>query len=380
MSNPSSDPATKDQGFVIKTKPSASPLEKPKPGRKKLIRPRGKRGGIKHRKASERAVVDQDKKVKRDAKASSSSSSSTTQHSERIAAFHTLEKELARATDPDEVERIRNEQKKLGGLESYQDDSLKGGDRLKGGESGKWCAQTLTQLLGDEKRTIKLLDVGAIAGTSYAKFESWIKVTSIDLNPRAEHVEKYDFFDYPLPSSEGEKFDVVGLSLVVNFIGDLYKRGSILHHSHSYLKPKGYLYLVLPLPCLTNSRYLNHDHLRSILSSCGFDVVKQDDSLRLTRWLLQRKDRPNDRYDGTVFKKKEIVPGVKRNNFCILLDPSRSAPSPSSNGATRSDGKAQEQLEDDSEGKRKLGEEEDGKEMEEKTKKNKKTKSKKKSQ
>jgi 25S rRNA (adenine2142-N1)-methyltransferase len=71
---------------------------------------------------------------------------------------------------------------------------------------------------------MRLLDVGAISGTSYTKFP-WIETTSIDLNPRDPSVLKYDFFDFPIPKTEEEKYDCVGLSLVINFIGDLKRRG-----------------------------------------------------------------------------------------------------------------------------------------------------------
>lgn len=52
-----------------------------------------------------------------------------------------------------------------------------------------------------------------------------IDATCIDLNPQAPHVEKFDFFDYPIPVGHAAKFDVVGLSLVLNFVGGLGKRG-----------------------------------------------------------------------------------------------------------------------------------------------------------
>lgn len=72
---------------------------------------------------------------------------------------------------------------------------------------------------------LTLLDVGALSGTSYSKFTSSIVPTYIDLNPVGPNVEKADFFTYAPPKTAEEKFDVVGLSLVVNFVGDLTQRG-----------------------------------------------------------------------------------------------------------------------------------------------------------
>jgi len=98
---------------------------------------------------------------------------------------------------------------------------------------------------------LKLLDVGAIAGTAcefHITFESfaldsqinasphtfadasqpWIDTTSIDLNPQAPHVIKSNFFDFPIPdsSNDDDLFDVVSLSLVMNFEGSLVNRGT----------------------------------------------------------------------------------------------------------------------------------------------------------
>lgn len=90
----------------------------------------------------------------------------------------------------------------------------------------------------------------------------------------------------------------------------------MLLHAHNYLVPGGFVYLVLPLACVCNSRYMTHAHLREILSSAGYGVVRQEDSKRLTRWLL-RQEFPG--WDGRVFKKKELVRGTTLNNFCIVL-------------------------------------------------------------
>ena len=287
----------------------------------KLIRPRGKRGGVKHRPKGKKA------------------SHTPTKHAELIAKYHTLEKQIARAS-PRERAALLAEQQALGGLQVYQDQSTTGGAPIRGGESGKWCVKILKQIW-PLARPVRLLDVGAIAGTAYAKWPTFVHVTSIDLHPRADHVIQSDFFEYPIPSSPEDCFDLVGLSLVINFVGDLHKRGrcfpatdvlgQMLLHAHRYLRPGGYLYVVLPLACVTNSRYMTHDHFRKIVHACGYDVVENEDSVRLTRWLLQQRERPDGKtfsssltdvspfWDGTVFKKRELQAGARRNNFCILV-------------------------------------------------------------
>lgn len=180
-------------------------------------------------------------------------------------------------------------------------------------------------------------------------------VTSIDLNPQGKNVQKYDFFDFPLPGPDDKLYDVLGLSLVLNFVGDLRKRGEfkptsirlppscanlprptrlrpvpaahpsvhpptphsaeMIRRTHAFLKPTGLLYIVLPLPCLTNSRYLNHDRWTAILATLGFAPVRQHDSAKLTFWLLKRTHAP----DGKVWKREEVRGGVHRNNFTIVV-------------------------------------------------------------
>jgi 25S rRNA (adenine2142-N1)-methyltransferase len=59
----------------------------------------------------------------------------------------------------------------------------------------------------------------------------------------------------------------------------------MLSLAHSFLKPEGLLYLVLPLPCLTNSRYTNHERFTSILKTLGWESVRQRDTARYVHLL-----------------------------------------------------------------------------------------------
>lgn len=233
------------------------------------------------------------------------------EHARKISTFHALEKRIAASKDPVEIARLRLEQEKLGGLEAYQLASITGGDKTKGGETGKFFAKTWMELKG--KDPIRLLDVGAIHGTTYEKFP-WIQATSIDLNPLGPTVIKSDFFDFPVPKNKEELYDVVSLSLVINFVGSLPARAEMLRRAHRFLKPDGHLFVVLPLACLTNSRYVDHERFRGILKTLGWEPVVQHDSAKLTHWLLQRCDG-----DGKEWKRQEVRGGAKRNNFCIVV-------------------------------------------------------------
>ncbi|PWN22561.1 hypothetical protein BCV69DRAFT_236707, partial [Microstroma glucosiphilum] len=327
--------------------------------RTKLIRPRGKRGGAKNRKPSAKSATERAQKTgelvkkvekrlkaatedvvgEEDSESPSPEAEAPTAHSLQISHFHALLKELNQPYITTERRlAIEAEIDSFGGLEAYQDASLIGADKTKGGESGKWCAAALREIVKENKHEdkIRLLDVGALGGTAYTAFEKWIDVTSIDLNPRGENVQQYDFFDFPVPKDEEDKFDVVCLSLVLNFVGDLNERGELLLHAHSYLSSAGgYLYLVLPLPCVANSRYLDHTRLEEILDSTGWEVVKNGDSRKLTRWLLKSKpaaaagdkkgknlkakSQDHPYWDGQVWKKEEIRVSATANNFCIKV-------------------------------------------------------------
>jgi 25S rRNA (adenine2142-N1)-methyltransferase len=134
------------EGLVKKAKSNSNSKRVP------LRRPRGKRGGIKNRKdkssasASTKAGENQ-----KNAKSNSNKATSTAIHATQIALFHTLEKQLAQTEDEKERRKIIEQQKSLGGLQAYQDASLFGGDKQRGGETGKWCAQQLMEIRGKEK-------------------------------------------------------------------------------------------------------------------------------------------------------------------------------------------------------------------------------------
>ncbi|SCV67529.1 BQ2448_5140 [Microbotryum intermedium] len=267
-----------------------------------------------------------------------------------IREFHAIEKRLAVTQDPTKRAGLIARQEELGGLQKYQDASVHGGDKSRGGETSKWCVTQLKELKVGldkgkqkeeakvepvinpdgtktwpkiEREKLRLLDVGAIAGTAYADY-AWIETTSIDLNPQSKSVLKYDFFDYPPPSPSGRFFDVVALSLVLNFEGSLTRRADMLRRAHLYLKPQGLLFLVLPLPCLTNSRYMNHARLESILLTTGWAPVKKKDSAKLTYWLCKRVGDGSG--DGKSWRREQLRGGIQRNNFAIIV----SAPDQSS--------------------------------------------------
>ena len=133
--------------------------------REKLIRPRGKRGGAKNRKSKDAEIKSEAAKAKvkakgkvqaetkatakKDAPKSAVAEESTeekTAHSLKIASFHTLLKRIAQTKDPKEKLKLEKQLvEEHGGIDAYQKESLKGRDRLNGGETGKWLSEQLAE-------------------------------------------------------------------------------------------------------------------------------------------------------------------------------------------------------------------------------------------
>ena len=98
--------------------------------------------------------------------------------------------------------------------------------------------------------------------------------------------------------------------------------GKMLRLTREFLRPHGLLFLVLPLPCVENSRYLDNDMLVALLASVGFVVVAQKRKLpdgKLAYYLC-RATPPPERSDHLEFHaKRNIREGGNRNVRELLL-------------------------------------------------------------
>ncbi|KAJ1868417.1 25S rRNA (adenine2142-N1)-methyltransferase [Coemansia sp. RSA 989] len=209
----------------------------------------------------------------------------------RINRFHTLIKEYSKlaarkpqTSDPEQLQQldlqcasISQEMAQMGGLDWYQKASLLGQSKQRGGDTSRWLIPKLQGLqLHQRPGKLRLLDVGALS-CNYK--EKWIDPLPIDLNSQAPGIMQQDFLDIPQANFTGKQkaferpFDVVCLSLVVNFVGDPVKRGDMLRKAAQLLVPQGYLFLVLPLACVSNSRYMNDERLLEIAKYLGFSQL-----------------------------------------------------------------------------------------------------------
>lgn len=259
-----------------------------------------------------------------------------------IRAHHRLQKEQAAATKKGDMETataIGEAIEKNGGIEAYQAASIQGQAKVRGGDATKALVKWLKQAglipappdMKTVERPYKLLEIGCLSEKNdISGFPSIINVTRIDLNSQGPGIEQQDFMERPLPSSEDEYFDIISLSLVLNYVPDPEGRGEMLKRARDFLrrmdtysedkrKTLPALFLVLPVPCVTNSRYLNEGRLNLIFDRLGFRCTYKKQTAKLY-YFLYTWDR---RGGGPPIEKKLINEAKKRtkpqNNFCIVL-------------------------------------------------------------
>lgn len=271
----------------------------------------------------------------RNAKPTSSFSSRTTRTLVRT--HHTLRKQLAFAIskgDNAEAKRVHAQIDAKGGLAEYQQASIQGQSAQRGGDTSKvlmeWLSEfTHTSSVGAKSRGLRMLEVGSLRADNACSKGGMFDMERIDLHSQHPNIEEQDFMSRPVPSAanlEHEGFDVVSLSLVVNFVSSPIERGEMLMLVETFLRPNQpggdaifpALFLVLPVACVANSRYLDEERLQAIMESLGYIKVKQKISAKLA-YYLWKLEKTSDKKKPQSFQKQELRAGKSRNNFAITL-------------------------------------------------------------
>ncbi|KAF2637713.1 hypothetical protein P280DRAFT_482633 [Massarina eburnea CBS 473.64] len=257
-----------------------------------------------------------------------------------IRTHHRLEKQRVAAVkkgDAESAEAIARSIEEKGGLKLYQAASKQGQSKDRGGDSSKVLVQWLrdanviqdhTDITNTSIETRRCLEVGALsAKNEISKFTGQIEMTRIDLNSQGPGIAKQDFMERPLPRTPDEKFDVISLSLVLNYVPDAAQRGEMLKRVTQFLRrdnvsinPENSMspavFLVLPLPCVENSRYLDEQMLLRIMSNLGLTLVNKKITPKLCYYLFNFTGKGTGKKAG----KRKVRDGPAMNNFCIIVE------------------------------------------------------------
>jgi len=244
-----------------------------------------------------------------------------------------LEKQRACPETSAALYELDREVEELGGLAAYQRMSSIGQGEDRGGGSEKvfigWLREMeMHKRVEGSNGKLRLLEVGALKHDNYASCSSWIECQPIDLRSRHPSIREQDFLrmlDTPEDeASHRESWDGISLSLVVNFVPDARDRGRMLCIAFKMLKADGLLFLALPLPCVSNSRYMTFEHLELLMRAIGFEKLRERWKVggKMAYWLFRKCALPNGCQERAIvgFEKKNVLrEGRQRNNFCILI-------------------------------------------------------------
>ncbi|BEI91728.1 uncharacterized protein CcaverHIS019_0405480 [Cutaneotrichosporon cavernicola] len=114
----------------------------------------------------------------------------------------------------------------------------------------------------------------------------------------------------------------VPLRLVLNFVPDPKERGRMLRLCRAHLlpQPSSMLFIVLPFPCVSNSRYTTAESFKQLVTALGFKLEREQwrPHGKVAYWLFRWCSTTDD---VSQFKKKRILnDGPTRNNFTILVE------------------------------------------------------------
>lgn len=114
---------------------------------------------------------------------------------------------------------------------------------------------------------------------------------------------------------DDELYDIIVLSLVLNFVGDALKRGDMLRRCRRLLRPGGLVFVVLPRKCLDNSQFCTVARFDQIMRSLGYEKQSYHTSPKLSFFMYKLCGAGECRQ----FDRKAVRTGSKLNSFSICL-------------------------------------------------------------
>jgi hypothetical protein len=113
---------------------------------------------------------------------------------------------------------------------------------------------------------LPLLEVGAV--NTQLLSVPWLAVRAIDLRSSHPRIEERDFFDL----APAAAFGAVVSSMVLNCVPDAASRGAMLRGMRAHLREGGMLFVMLPLRCVTHSRFTTRASFADALAAAGFEA------------------------------------------------------------------------------------------------------------
>lgn len=222
------------------------------------------------------------------------------------------------ATIIDQLKQVNEQITRAGGLERYQLASISGQNEARGGDSSKLLVKWLDEL-NLQDRSQSLLEIGSLSvNNACSRSRYFGRIERIDLNAQSPGIIKQDFMQRPSPrlGVDNDMFSVLSLSLVLNYVPDARTRGAMLLKTREYLAIGSLLFVVLPAPCVDNSRYLTETRYLDLMRSIGYTMVERKSATKVIYWLFRLDSLPK-----TVprFAKTLVNDGKVRNNFSIIL-------------------------------------------------------------
>lgn len=211
------------------------------------------------------------------------------------------------------------------GLANYQMASKMGQDSKRGGDSSKILIEWMKEIISKEdKKAMRALEIGSLSSRNKISTSGIFNpVVRIDLNNSndEEGIIRQDFMKRPIPKDESDKFDLISCSLVLNFVPTPIGRGEMCERFEQFLKKegKGYVFIVLPLPCLANSRYMTSGRFHSMMKSIGYNNLQYKEAKKVCYMLYERETDDSITKRLPFTKKKQCRDGPGMNNFNIML-------------------------------------------------------------
>lgn len=219
---------------------------------------------------------------------------------------------------------IMRELRDESGINLYQEASRMGQDVNRGGDSSKILIRWIKEN-GYNLKNSTALEIGSLSKYNAISTSGiFKKVTRIDLNNYNDEdgIIQEDFMERPIPKTDDERFDLISCSLVLNFVPTPRERGSMCLRFSKFLRKDRhtYLFIVLPLPCINNSRYMTLDYFTELFSSLGYKRIQYHEAKKVCYFLFlfNGNDKPHSSLTD-YSKKHKLKDGPSMNNFSIVL-------------------------------------------------------------